>query len=362
MSANILSRELIHFSSQLHAKQSQPECTLADYHVALQNANIEDSLRLSRLVKFRDWLADNDKAQDDTGEEIVTLIAKQARAALRRDILDKKANMLEIQLAESPPWKLRKDAEVWAAKSASHKLDLKTCRYTSQTKYWSRVLSATEHLARDTRIEDFNTVVADIRLHAAKISHLCGNLRIAERWLDEASRVAVTRHDAMYERARVMLSRNSKSPREDAMRLFRQILDEMEVTRETDGVLRSKIYLEMAKMLKGALDESEEEAILLSSLDRSFSTVNNPTDRLIHETETTVDDYFEKSVLNAEQYGRPWFEYATYNYKQGWRLLDDIRRSKPSTSVAIWARSEIHAIIETQCKSEADSSEKEKVS
>jgi hypothetical protein len=107
--------------------------------------------------------------------------------------------------------------------------------------------------------------------------------------------------------------------------------------------LKGKAYLKVARYLKNS--PPNEVSSLLKVLDPSLIEMSATHSQ--SSVENSIDFAFAKAIENNKEDGRPWFEYATHYYKQGWRILDEVLRPESSMTIVLWARENIGSILDT---------------
>ncbi|KAI9495515.1 hypothetical protein BDB00DRAFT_927415 [Zychaea mexicana] len=358
MFSKIFSRELMMFAESDNPKEVQPTCDLSDFYSSLRDLGVTESIQLGRLLRFRIWLSQDEPA-DHIQKEIDRVLADRARLSLEEGALPERISMIETQLLQS---------------SRRSVLDSINDYYTSfgnpsdgdknilETAVWGRLSNYVEHTCEET----FNTdekkarVLATVRLRSARVARKQGNLKIADSWLEQIPATLSDKHyHVLYEKAKVLLLQPDNTSHLAAMEVLNEIIVGME-TEKDKKKLHSKACLEAARLLKASYnDGGDVETALLGKLDPTLVNAEGMDSvyKLQSPVEIAIDTILKKSVQDSKLFRKPWFEYATYHYKQGWRILDELSRSEPGMPIVLWARQRLRDILKADQHSEYNSVE-----
>ncbi|KAI8144500.1 hypothetical protein BJV82DRAFT_537101 [Fennellomyces sp. T-0311] len=335
MFSKILSRELIVFADSEDPSQVQPTCDLSDFYSSLRDLGVTECMQLGRLMRFRDWLSGDDQSEH-IQVEINRLLSDRARLSLEGGVFSERTSMIETQLLQ--PYRLstlNSINDYFPSLSNS----VNTGKNVLETAHWGRLSNYVERMATT------NDELGAVRLHAARVARKQGNLRIASSWLERVSSGNDRRFHALYEKAKVLLLTQDTSSQLAAMETLNSIITGMETKDDGDKKLYSKACLEVARLLKTTYGDNDNP--LLAKLDPEFIKADgiDSVSNLQSSAEIAIDIILKKSVENASLFRKPWFEYATYHYKQGWRILDDLPRSEPGMPIVLWARRKFREIL-----------------
>ncbi|KAG2222777.1 hypothetical protein INT45_013141, partial [Circinella minor] len=351
---NIFTRELMMFADNDNSEEIQPTCDLNDFYSSLCDLNITESIQLGRLLRFRDWLGQG-KPMDHIQAEIDHTLSDRVRLSLEENVLSQRSSMIEMQLLQSSPRKISNsinDYAVLVEKSSST-----GTKNILETVHWGRLCNYIEYTCDtflgkdDADYSTRNNDLAFIRLRAARVARRQGNLKIANSWLESiSSTVSYQQFPVLYEKAKVLLLQPDSMSQLTAMETLNEIIVGME-----EGVgdaftkkLHSKACLEAARLLKNSYnDNGDTETLLLDKLDPTLVNAEGMDSmyKLQSPVEIAIDTLLKKSVKVSKLIRKPWFEYATYHYKQGWRILDELTRNEPSIPIVLWARQQLRDIL-----------------
>jgi hypothetical protein len=299
----------------------------------VKNAPLESCLELARLDKFRNWAARS------STEDISDALTERILQVLKDGIFTNISSLLELQLLQSDWVNLTASAKDWLHITSGNIPNFH--HLPPETKHWARLSTYFQSLYTQNQGHHDPHVtrcLGYIQLHSAKVARRQNNIALADALIERAALIPDTQYMAMYERAKVLfLQSNYKQ----AMKTVNDVLI---YTSSASGYeeLKSKTYLKIARYLKTSPDE--EVAGLLKTLDPNLIEMK-ATD-LQSSVEVTIDFALKKSIENNTGDGRPWFEYATHHYKQGWRILDELLKSESSVCVVSWATEKIESLIE----------------
>jgi hypothetical protein len=310
-----------------------PKENVSSAETFVKNAPLESCLALARLDKFRNWIAAS------STEDISDTLTERILQVLKDGIFTNISSLLELQLLQSDWINLTASAKDWLHITSGNIPNFH--HLPPETKHWARLSTYFESLYIQNQGHDDPDITrcqGFIQLHSAKVARRQNNIALAETLLERAILIPNTQYKAMYEQAKVLfLQSNYKQA-------MKTVSDVLLFTTSVPGYeeLKSKTYLMVARYLKTSPDE--EVAGLLETLNPNLMEMN-ATD-LQSSVEVTIDFALKKSIENNTGDGRPWFEYATHHYKQGWRILDELLRPESSVSVVSWATEKIESFVE----------------
>lgn len=344
------------FNAGNQASRAEQEKAVKNVKTFVTNAPLESCLELSRLDTFRHWLVSSSLTTDGSLDlDITARLTGRILQVLKDGIFSNISSLLELQLLQSDWENLIASAKDWLYMTSGNVSNFH--HLPPETKHWARLTTYFERLYTHNNAFDHAEVtqcLGFIQLHAAKVARRQGNIILAENLINKAVHVPDTEYLALYERTKILFTQCEYA---HAMKTANNVL--MHVT-SAPGYedLKSKTYLRVARYLKNCPDTEVED--LLHQLDPGLIKMQ-ATD-LQSSVEVSIDDALEKSIENNTTDGRPWFEYATHYYKQGWRILDDITKADVSMPAVVWAKNKIQSVLSDAAKdSSMDSKQVEKV-
>jgi tetratricopeptide (TPR) repeat protein len=307
----------------------------------VRSAPLESCLELARLDRFRNWVASSSENLEDANTlnfDITVRLTERILQVLKDGIFTNISSLLELQLLQSDWNNLVASAKDWLDMTSGNVPNFHNL--PPETKHWARLCTYFESLytlnGANNRL-DVSQCLGYIQLHSAKVARRQGNYVLAEKLINKAVIIPDTKYLALYERTKVLFTQSNYT---QAMETINEVLlqtSEIPAYKE----LKGKAYLKVARFLKDS--PAEEVPELLKKLDSSLMEMA-ATD-LQSSVENSIDFALEKSIENNIADGRPWFEYATHYYKQGWRILDEALRPDPSMPIVIWASEKIQKIL-----------------
>lgn len=343
------------FNAGNQASLEEQKKAVQNVKTFVTNAPLESCLELSRLDTFRHWLMSSSSSTDTslhTG--ITTRLAGRILQVLKDGIFSNISSLLELQLLQSDWENLIASAKDWLYMTSGNVSNFH--HLPPETKHWARLSTYFERLYTYNNAFD-NAEVSQclgfIQLHAAKVARRQGNIILAENLINKAVHIPDTEYLALYERTKILFAQCEYA---HAMKTANSVLVHVTSAPGYED-LKSKTYLNVARYLKNCPDNEVEG--LLHQLDSSLIKIK-ATD-LQSSVEVSIDDALEKSIENNTTDGRPWFEYATHYYKQGWRILDDITKADLSMPAVLWARNKIQNVLNEAKDESIDSKQIEKV-
>jgi tetratricopeptide (TPR) repeat protein len=312
-------------------------------------APLEACTKLNRLDDFRHWLVPDAEKNDD----ITSQITSRMLHTLKDGIFSNITNLLELQLLFTGWEHLVASARDWydsevAVNSPLHPV--------SETKHWARLCTEFEQLYHLNGGAQADSVVTQymnsIYLHTAKVARRQGNMLLAEKLIEKAAQAPDTKYRALYERTKILFSQSAYA---EAMDTLNTIMTHVASVPEYKE-LASRTYRNIARYLKSSPEDKATS--LLEKLDPNF--VKRVATEMQSPVEACIDNALEKSIETNTTDGRPWFEYATHHYKQGWRILEEILQPEPTIAIAVWAKAEIQKNL-TYADDTVDKKQLEKV-
>lgn len=344
------------FNAGNQASLEEQKKAVQNVKTFVTNAPLESCLELSRLDTFRHWLMSSSSSSADTSLHtgITTRLAGRILQVLKDGIFSNISSLLELQLLQSDWENLIASAKDWLYMTSGNVSNFH--HLPPETKHWARLSTYFERLYTYNNAFD-NAEVSQclgfIQLHAAKVARRQGNIILAENLINKAVHIPDTEYLALYERTKILFAQCEYA---HAMKTANSVLVHVTSAPGYED-LKSKTYLNVARYLKNCPDNEVEG--LLHQLDSSLIKIK-ATD-LQSSVEVSIDDALEKSIENNTTDGRPWFEYATHYYKQGWRILDDITKTDLSMPAVLWARNKIQNVLNEAKDESIDSKQIEKV-
>lgn len=323
----------------------------------VKTAPLESCLELARLDNFRNWVASSSENLEDEvtlNADITTRLTERILQVLKDGIFTNISSLLELQLLQSDWNNLIASAKDWLDMTSGNVPNF--LNLPPETKHWARLSTYFGRLynlnAANDRL-DVTQCLGYIQLHSAKVARRQGNFTLAEKLINKAVAIPDTKYLALYERTKVLFTQSNYTK---SMETINEVLlqtSEIPAYKE----LKGKAYLKVARYLKDSPVEEVPE--LLKKLDPSLMEIS--ATNLQSPVENSIDFALEKAIENNIADGRPWFEYATHYYKQGFRILDETLRPDPSMPIVLWASAKIQPIIASSDQS-LDAKQIEKVS
>ncbi|KAI7882592.1 hypothetical protein K492DRAFT_235954 [Lichtheimia hyalospora FSU 10163] len=338
MFSKILSRELIMFASHdIDNDTDEPTCSLDDLYSSMQTLNVTESLQLGRLVKFQNWLSNNEHHAADIKAKMDQLLTSRAQLSLEGP-LPTKCSMLEMELAQRKS--ILQDMTNYI-QQAPH---IRPAYDIQATKAWGLVCN---YLARSDAGDDS---ISAIHLYAARAARKQQNLEIAQKWLSSISNIGDTNYEILYESVKVLLLKHESQANIEAMAQLNKLISNLEATNDYEKQpLYSKACLTAANLLKDESDSGRDVELLVNQIDSTLTTSVNGDDNNIQRIQSPSDalihTMLNKSINDATTYSKPWFMYATHFYKQGWRILDDLVRGDANVPIVTWAKSQFRQLM-----------------
>ncbi|KAI9321568.1 hypothetical protein BX666DRAFT_2023684 [Dichotomocladium elegans] len=351
MFSRILSQELMVFANTDRGDGIQPPCNISDFYASLGDLNILESLQIGRLIQFQRWISTEGTAKD-TQKMIDGLLGDRARLSLE-GALPTKSSMVEMQLYRQSSSNLIRSLEHYLRSDPS-----KFEYDTEATKTWGRIVNYLNHHLRLTDDRKLESCIAKIQLHASKAARKEFNTDIAGQWLNNISNVDQVRYQVLYEKAKGLLLNHNEGAHGKAIDILSDLVSQLETSRDMDERLYGKACLAIAMILKEDHDDYSKDPQFMNKLRHLQTPTEDATSMQSSQSpiETAITAVLRKPVDRSTKYSKPWFQYATYHYKQGWKILDDLVRSDPVMPVVSWAKSRLI----TQLKGDNDSVELEK--
>ncbi|KAL0080268.1 hypothetical protein J3Q64DRAFT_1644429, partial [Phycomyces blakesleeanus] len=307
-----------------------------DFSAYFRVAPLSACLLLGRLSQFRQWLSITE--EPGWNNRINLILSQRIVSSLREDIFSDQTSLLELQLQQTSSKVLYKNAEDWR-NCGEARVPYQRHR-ASDTKYWARLATYFSKIVSQCPKEITDTAnkcLVDVLINASRVSRKQGNIMTANRWIEKCLEIDSNLKTVLYERVKILLAQ-SNIP--EAIKTLGTILGNGCIE-EAPQLLESKACLMVAKLLKNA---SEENAVkLLAEYDPHPLAPKNS--ELQSPVELAIETAFEKSTAVAECCDGPWFEYATHNYKQGWRILDEISRDSSNMTIVVWAYQNLESAL-----------------
>ncbi|KAI8636905.1 hypothetical protein BD408DRAFT_425387 [Parasitella parasitica] len=330
------------FNAGNQASLEEQNKAMRDIETFVATAPLESCLELSRLDTFRHWMISSVSTtttpDNSPNTGITTRLAGRILQVLKDGIFSNKSSLLELQLLQSDWENLIASAKDWLYLTSGNASKLH--HLPSETKHWARLSTHFERLyTQNDALEnaEVSQCLGLIQLHAAKVARRQGNIQLAETLINKAVHIPDTEYLALYERTKILFARCEYA---HAMKTANNVLVHV-MSAPGYEELKSMTYLKVARYLKSCPDNQVEE--LLHQLDTTL--IKTEATDLQSSVEVSIDDALEKSIENNTTDGRPWFEYATHYYKQGWRILDDITKTDISMPAVAWANNKIQKVL-----------------
>ncbi|KAI9470908.1 MAG: hypothetical protein EXX96DRAFT_603026 [Benjaminiella poitrasii] len=341
---DFICESLRELNSNIVANEEKQAHIATELQKYVKDAPLEYCLELTKLNKFKSWATMPKTAlinQDSEPESrLDTLLAERILQALKNSIFTNIPGLLELQLLQ-PDWQgLIESAKEWVDLNISGARHVRSL--LPETKHWVRLSTYFEKLNNSQHVEekypDAASYLGHIQLHSAKIARKQGNISLAEDLINKAITVPDTKYLALYERTKVLFLQFDYT---QAMRTANDVLSHVASTIGCEE-LKSKTYLRVARYLSNCPEN--EASGLLEQLDPNIIEMKDSG--LQSSVEASINDALQKSIENNTIDGRPWFEYATHYYKQGWRILDEVSRPDSSMPAVVWAGKKIRKTVE----------------
>lgn len=328
------------FNSGHDGFEKERSAAMSNIQTFVKTAPLESCLELARLDRFRNWVASsNEDSAVTLNSDITTRLTERILQVLKDGIFTNISSLLELQLLQSDWNNLIASAKDWLDMTSGNIPNFHNL--PPETKHWARLSTYFESLFKlngYNDIKDASQCLGFIQLHSAKVARRQGNFTLAEKLINKAVLVVDTKYLALYERTKVLFTQSNYT---QAMETINEVLVHTSSVPEYQE-LRSKAYLKVALYLKNS--PMSEVETLLKKLDTKLMEMS-ATD-LQSSVENSIDFALEKSIENNTVDGRPWFEYATHYYKQGWRILDEVLRPNSSMPIITWASQKIQHVLE----------------
>ena len=337
------------FNSGNSGFEAERTALMSNMEIFVKTAPLDSCLELARLDRFRQWAT-----LSNDSNKLPNCITERILQVLKDGIFSNISSLLELQLLQSDWSDLVASAKDWLSITAGNLPN--SHNVPPETKHWARLSTHFERLYTLNESEkqiDLTQCLGFIQLHSAKVARKQGNFALVERLIEKAVLVPDTKYLALYERTKVLFAQSNYT---DAMKTINQVLFHTSSTSKYQE-LNGKAYLKIARYLK-SVPANEGEA-LLKSLDSDL--METATTALQSSVENAIDFALEKATENNKEDGRPWFDYATHYYKQGWRILDEVLRSDSTMTSILWAREKMDTILSTDASID-DKKQVEKVS
>ncbi|KAI8090817.1 hypothetical protein BDF21DRAFT_412239 [Thamnidium elegans] len=328
------------FNSGNGGFEQERSVAMSNIQTFVKSAPLESCLELARLDRFRNWIASaNDNNTDTLSHDITIRLTERILQVLKQGIFTNISSLLELQLLQSDWNSLISSAKDWLAMTSGNIPNFHSL--PPETKHWARLSTYFERLFNTNEpgdIKDVTKCLGFIQLHSAKVARRQGNFELAQKLINKAALIPETKYLALYERTKVLFKQSNYT---QAMETINEVLVHTSSAPEYEE-LKSKVYLKVARYLKNS--PVSEVPTLLKKLDPKLM-IMSPT-VLQSSVENSVDFALDKSIENNTEDGRPWFEYATHYYKQGWHILDELLRPDSSMPIIVWASKKIQCALE----------------
>lgn len=303
----------------------------------VKNAPLESCIALARSEKFNDWLTLS-SGRTELQASFNASVSERIFQVLKDGIFDNMSCLLELQLLQSDWKNLLLSSNDWMKLFLNHMPNFQKAQ--PETKHWARLTTHFDKAMRQNNANNDSVALRNygyIALHSAKVARRQGNNLVAERLTTLSSEIPTTKYFALYEQTKVLFL---KSDYTQAMQKANQVLTYVTSVSGFDD-LKSKTYLKIARYLKNCPDSEVNN--LLGELNPGLVSMEGTS--LESSVEVSINFALEKSIENNTIDGRPWFEYSTHYYKQGWRILDDMLKETPSVQAILWASSKIEEVL-----------------
>ncbi|KAI8975372.1 hypothetical protein BDF20DRAFT_836780 [Mycotypha africana] len=337
-------------SSEAYIQDQQ--ALLTKLNVFLKSSpTLKDLTQFSKLDKLKQSVFDVDPS---IKKNVITMLSENITTMFKVDstFTDLLTSILELQLSKTDGIvaKLKKNAVNWMSTDIS-RIDHLPKVY--DTKQWSRLCAAfkkicVQQLHRDIAVIDDPHATHSwgyMQLFTATIARKQGNIMLADRLIKESIDVPDTKYQSLLEQSKLLFAQSKYI---DAIKGANLVLSNIRnILGYSD--LEKKTLMEIAFYLKCCLQQQPDVIEpMLQQLTSLASVVKNdrmPSNEMVSAVDLTID-YVLEQTINEEQEGKPWFEYATHHYKQGWRIMDDVlRKDGNTTTVVEWARKKLENIL-----------------
>lgn len=294
----------------------------------LTDTPVQNALQSGRLSQLWQWLQSSGATTFDD------IFDSKARMAMEIYPSDNRDTMIQLQLASASYDDIEDYLAAWTSEAAHAKPD-----GNPETKLWGQLLSRAHHVPLQK--------TANAHIHAARVARKQNNTSIASSWLHRAAHDPDLRYDCMYEQSKLLLGKPGEHHALQAMEILNSIIVELD---SQGRRLQSKACFSAAKLLK-AVSTGEHDGnvqALLAKLDPLPLGERSDTKTQAHlqsSVEKAIDSLLQRSIGMGVVECKPWFEYATYHYKQGWRIVDELLHEKSTMPVIQWAREQISAAV-----------------
>lgn len=318
---------------------TERETALSNMQIFVKNAPLESCIEIARLDRFRDWFASTSNDSQELNANITSELTERILQVLKDGIFTNISSLLELQLLQSDWDSLIASAKDWFNITSGNIPNFHNL--PPETKHWTRLCTYFERLytsyTRGKRT-DVAQYLGYIQLHSAKVARRQTNFTSAEKLIDKAVLTSNTKYLALYERTKVLFSQSQYT---EAMKTINEVLLHTASVPQYQE-LKGKAYLKIARYLKNS--PASEVMSLLEKLDSNLMEMS--ATNLQSSVENSIDFALAKSIEYNKEDGRPWFEYATHYYKQGWRILDEVLRPESSMTIVLWAKEKISSVLE----------------
>ncbi|CAO3626259.1 unnamed protein product [Mucor hiemalis] len=315
------------------------ETALSNMQIFVKNAPLESCIEIARLDRFRDWFASTSNDSQELNANITSELTERILQVLKDGIFTNISSLLELQLLQSDWDSLIASAKDWFNITSGNIPNFHNL--PPETKHWTRLCTYFERLYTSYtggKRTDVAQYLGYIQLHSAKVARRQTNFTSAEKLIDKAVLTSNTKYLALYERTKVLFSQSQYT---EAMKTINEVLLHTASVPQYQE-LKGKAYLKIARYLKNS--PASEVMSLLEKLDSNLMEMS--ATNLQSSVENSIDFALAKSIEYNKEDGRPWFEYATHYYKQGWRILDEVLRPESSMTIVLWAKEKISSVLE----------------
>ncbi|KAF7726030.1 Serine/threonine-protein kinase smg1 [Apophysomyces ossiformis] len=265
-----------------------------------------------------------------------TLLSSELIVSLKNNLSANRSSLLDIQLRRMTPETVVAEAKDWFGFIEGGS---SPTSYQPETRLWGKIVAVLQKHWADPAGEDTH-YYGKVYLAASKIARKQGNISTASNWLKQAAKFKDVTYDVLYQQAKLQLCQLNYG---EAIKNLSDVLVEINTLHGFDK-LQSQSYIKVARLLKAASNETA--AALLAKFESKL--IESKPRNMLSPVESAIDGALEKAVEKSTTCGKPWFEYATHQYKQGWRLLEEIIREDSTMTITLWARNKIKSVIENQ--------------
>ncbi|KAI8979953.1 hypothetical protein BDB01DRAFT_798216 [Pilobolus umbonatus] len=296
---------------------------LFKFHDIISSAPIESCLQIARLDNSQITASHTLKMDSIITNELCSRLTGVLKDGIYKNI----PTLIELQLLQADWDDLLASANDWISISYNNPQG----RLPHESKEWARLSNYFEFLKVNNVYEqskEASKSLGNILLHCAKIARREGNMMLAEKFITKSLAINEPKYTSLYEKSKLLFAQSNYK---QSMDLLSEVIVNVAAVPGFEK-LESNAYLKVARYLKNCPEN--EIALLLRKL--RDGVIQAEGTELQSVLEVSIEYVLQKSIDTNSMDGRPWYEYASHQYKQGWRILEELTKSESNMTIVSW--------------------------